>query len=109
MNPSSNAGDEQLGEILKPYRSLHCTFCGRKPYELQLDDLEAAIQAWSAQQVREAEIKARFVELDLLEQAINQGRDMNAYKLQRLADLEARLETIQQAIANQGVQDKEDI
>jgi hypothetical protein len=40
-------------------------------------------------------LKARFVEVDLLEQAINSGRDMNAYKLQRLADLEARLQANQ--------------
>lgn len=36
--------------------------------------------------------EARLIELDLLEQAINQGRDMNKYKLQRLASLETQLE-----------------
>lgn len=33
--------------------------------------------------------EARLIELDLLEQAINDGRDMNAYKLQRLAELDS--------------------
>lgn len=37
-------------------------------------------------------IKARFVELDLMEQALNSGRDMYKYKLARLKDLEDRLE-----------------
>ena len=40
-------------------------------------------------------LRARLVELDLLEQALNAGRDMQAYKLQRLEDLEARLERAQ--------------
>lgn len=37
-------------------------------------------------------LKARFVELDLMEQALNSGRDMYKYKLARLKDLEDRLE-----------------
>ena len=41
-------------------------------------------------------LDARLVELDLLEQAINAGRDMNAYKLQRLADLKVRLSKAQE-------------
>lgn len=36
--------------------------------------------------------RARIVELDLLEQAINAGRDISKYKLQRLDDLQKRLE-----------------
>jgi hypothetical protein len=36
--------------------------------------------------------EARFIELDLLEQAINAGRDMNQYKMQRLAQLQATKE-----------------
>jgi len=47
--------------------------------------------------IHDREVRARFVELDLLEQAINQGRDMNKYKLQRLADLEKRLDALHTA------------
>lgn len=47
--------------------------------------------------IRDREVRARFVELDLLEQAINQGRDMYKYKLQRLADLEKRLDALHTA------------
>ena len=32
-------------------------------------------------------VEGRLIELDLLEQAINQGRDMNEYKLLRLKEL----------------------
>lgn len=39
-------------------------------------------------------LDARLVELDLLEQAINAGRDMSAYKLQRLADLKVRINKV---------------
>lgn len=37
------------------------------------------------------ETEARLIELDLLEQAINQGRDMYEYKMQRLETLQAQL------------------
>lgn len=43
-------------------------------------------------------IDARMVELDLLEQALNAGRDLSAYKLQRLEDLQKRRNAI---LANQ--------
>lgn len=36
-------------------------------------------------------LKARLIELDLLEQALNEGRDMKKYKLQRLTDIKSRL------------------
>lgn len=35
-------------------------------------------------------LDARLIELDLLEQAINEDRDMEAYKLQRLEDIKIR-------------------
>ncbi len=49
--------------------------------------------------IDEASLKARLVELDLLEQAINRYGDMtvaelNAYKLQRLDDITARLKAL---------------
>jgi hypothetical protein len=37
--------------------------------------------------IKEHATNARLVELDLLEQAINQGWDMNRYKLHRLKEL----------------------
>jgi len=39
-------------------------------------------------------LEQRLVELDLLEQAINQGRDISKFKLQRLADLTKRLDQL---------------
>lgn len=36
-------------------------------------------------------LEARLIELDLLEQAINEGRDIKVFKLQRLIDLKRRL------------------
>jgi len=39
--------------------------------------------------IDQEKIKARFIELDLLEQALNAGRDLQAFKLQRLEALEA--------------------
>lgn len=38
--------------------------------------------------IDQEKVRARFVELDLLEQALNDGRDLQAYKLQRLEALE---------------------
>jgi hypothetical protein len=46
-----------------------------------LDELVKIAAAWHTQQVEIAVLKGRLVELDLLEQAINQGWDMNKYKL----------------------------
>jgi len=42
-------------------------------------------------------LEARMVELDLLEQALNQRRDLYKFKLQRLADLQERLGRVQPA------------
>lgn len=39
-------------------------------------------------------LDARLVELDLLEQAINDGRDIEQYKLQRLADIKSRMKRV---------------
>lgn len=36
-------------------------------------------------------LEGRLVELDLLEQAINEGRDLTVFKLQRLEDIQKRL------------------
>jgi len=52
--------------------------------------LDKASQALSAY-ITEREMEARLVELDLLEQAINIGRDIYFHKMERLEDLEARL------------------
>jgi len=48
--------------------------------------LRAALAAHTTA-LEAAKREARLIELDLLEQAINAGRDMNQFKLQRLAAL----------------------
>jgi Tfp pilus assembly ATPase PilU len=48
--------------------------------------------------VLKSELDERLVELDLLEQFINSGRqDIVAYKLQRLSDLAARIAELERA------------
>jgi hypothetical protein len=41
-------------------------------------------------------LEARIVELDLWEQSINAGRDMETFKLQRLEDLQKRIKVIEE-------------
>lgn len=60
--------------------------------------LLAACQADLAAQAAELDrrvVEGRLIELDLLEQAINAGRDMNAHKMQRLRALESQLQPAQ--------------
>jgi hypothetical protein len=45
-------------------------------------------------------LEARLIELDLLEQALNDGRDLKAYKLQRLENLTQRLQSQQKGQDN---------
>ena len=55
-----------------------------------------AIADWHVKRIREAEIKARLVELDLLEQALNrdyQDYNMSDYQHRRLQDLTNRLDS----------------
>lgn len=40
-------------------------------------------------------LMARMIELDLLEQAINDGRDLETFKLQRLEDLQKRIKVLE--------------
>lgn len=74
-----------------------CRFCDgeQQTWNLKYETYEqcscvdklAAIRAY----VLEEKLKARLVELDLLEQAITQGRDIGRFKLQRLEVLLERL------------------
>lgn len=45
------------------------------------------IEALIREMITEAQSEARLIELDLLEQAINTGWDMNEYKMHRLKEL----------------------
>jgi len=55
--------------------------------EWQIRDLMPLFQDHSAKQVAIESIKSRLVELDLLEQAINQGRNISGHKILRLKAL----------------------
>lgn len=83
-----NSKQESLEEILDSYAKYQYQLYVDNDGSYQLNKREAseAIQAYCKQQV----IEGRLIELDLLEQAINQGRDMNEYKMMRLKDLELK-------------------
>lgn len=53
-------------------------------YSKGIDDARAI----EDRSINREKVKARLIELDLLEQALNDGRDLQAYKLQRLEALE---------------------
>ena len=60
---------------------------GNDNYERCLLNAQAAIQALQDRAI----LEGRLVELDLLEQALNDGRDIQTFKLQRRDDLIQRL------------------
>lgn len=58
--------------------------------DVEITQAQAALTHWRDRAV----VEGRFVELDLLEQAINADWDMNTFKLRRLADLKERLDKL---------------
>jgi hypothetical protein len=57
-------------------------------YSKGIDDARAI----ENRSIEREKVKARLIELELLEQALNDGRDLQAYKLQRLEALEKESE-----------------
>lgn len=98
---------EQLTEIVAKHEAVMVvnqdgsrTLIQEKDGGTLLDQIEALVRKerdderqkcleWAAQLPEVKAVESRMIELDLLEQAINQGRDMNEYKLMRLAELES--------------------
>jgi hypothetical protein len=69
-------------------------------YQMLVDDsapsAEEIAKEAIRQLIREEQLKARLVELDLFEQAINKKYNMYGFKLSRLSDLEERLAALRQ-------------
>jgi hypothetical protein len=125
MTEPSNAGDEELGEILQ---SLEDDFVFRHGH-IARDTAKAAIQAWSAQQVRKALTSLKLPAKNKCGDCGAVFGDDDGHK--RLGDdficpvsgeltayvgdyvrngiIDDVAAVIGQAIANQGVQDKEDV
>jgi hypothetical protein len=46
--------NQDLDEILKPYKKLHCTWCGKRSFDVQFDKAKLAIQAYCDRKTKEA-------------------------------------------------------
>lgn len=92
-----NTGDTDIDEILDAITVTVVYEVGTLPkVSIKTSDAKAAITKNQA----EAELKARFIELDLFEQFLNKNPraalpDLNHYKLRRLDNLEKRLAELQ--------------
>lgn len=107
MSDTTKSIDDELRDLLQefvlfrddtPYSneptelSVYLRQCG---FDDAIDRLHDELAELFTKQLKEAEIRARLVELDLLEQFINRESihgAMARYKLQRLDDLLRRLE-----------------
>jgi hypothetical protein len=111
MTPSSNAGDE-LDKVLHLFRenifdvlkvaSIHHMsdeWLAERLVE-QHQQAKAAIEAWSAQQVRET-LKKMLEQKVSAQDLLNDSNGFDA--------LEVPIETIQLAIANQGIKEGRDV
>lgn len=95
-NPSSDPVEE-IKKLLKDY------YVYMKQCDLAADSRDShttvknaindanKVTDYIAAKINRLLVESRLIELDLLEQAINQGRDMNEYKLLRLAELTNQL------------------
>lgn len=79
-----NNNQHTLRERIRAIQAAHYVMSGywRSSDDVATDALE--------QLVRDEVTNGRLIELDLLEQAINAGRDMSTFKLQRLEKLLAQ-------------------
>ncbi len=46
--------NEELDRILKPYRNLHCVYCGHKSFSVQFDEAKRAITTAYVEAIRSA-------------------------------------------------------
>lgn len=95
---STNELKHFLGNCMCDTRSMSCWFwyTASKQRDLGQDDSwfdkqqEQAIEAYIAERT----LEGRLVELDLLEQALNGGYNLNTFKRKRLHELITRLDAL---------------
>lgn len=103
MTPPNTADSEELDKIITEH-NVYIDAVWKGQHEMyQPPRTVEKILAWHSQKLQAAELKARLVELDLLEQQMNRWelpeavhKELHRFKMLRLGDLTKRLAALRE-------------